>query len=105
MLGRHVPLLGEPATGYRNPAEAAALGLAQEGERELPWSFAYVPIGLAGEPIGAVTLVSRRARIFTDGDLSFVERLARRRASQFEPVPLPRPSGYRFAGHDSEVAA
>jgi hypothetical protein len=105
MLGRHVPLLEEPATGYKSPAEAAALGLAGEGERELPWSFAYVPIAPAGQPIGAVTLVSRRARIFTDRDLSFVQRLASRRAAQFEPVPLPRPGSSRFARRDSEVAA
>jgi hypothetical protein len=62
-----------------------ALGLGEDGEHDLPWSFAHVPIaGFADELMGAVTVVSRRARAFTEQDLLAIEKLARRRVPEFD---------------------
>jgi GAF domain-containing protein len=83
VLGRHVPLPTEPATGYKSADEAVALGLGEDG-RELPWSYAHVPIAASGELLGAVTVVSRRPRAFSERELVGVERLARRRVPEFD---------------------
>jgi hypothetical protein len=84
VLGRHAPLPTERATGVKSAAEAAALGLGADGDHELPWSYAHVPIAGTCEVLGAVTVVSRRARAFTEQDLIFVERIARRRVPEFD---------------------
>lgn len=83
-LGTHVSLPEERATGYKSAAEAASLGLGTEHEHELPWSFAHVPIAGTRELLGAVTVVSRRARSFTEQDLIFIERMTRRRVPEFD---------------------
>jgi hypothetical protein len=84
LLGTHVLLQTERATGCKTPEEAAVLGLDEDGTAELPWSYAHVPITGAGDLLGSVTLVSRRFRSFTEQDLSGVERLARRRVPSFD---------------------
>jgi hypothetical protein len=85
MLGMRLPLPTTSATGVKSAAEVAALGLGEDEDRELPWSFAHVPIaGFAEESLGAVTVVSRRARAFSEQDLLFIEKLARRRVPEFD---------------------
>jgi hypothetical protein len=84
VLGRHLPLPTEQTTGFKTAEEAVALGLGEDGGRELPWSFAHVPIATSGELLGAVTVVSRRPRAFSRQELVGVERLARRRVPEFD---------------------
>jgi hypothetical protein len=83
-LGRQVLLQTERSTGCKTADEALALGLDEDGGEALPWSYAHVPIAGADELLGAVTVVSRRFRSFTEQDLSGVEQLARRRVPQFD---------------------
>ena len=84
-LGMRLPLPTACVTGVKSAAEAATLGLGEDEERELPWSFAHVPIaGFSEESLGAVTVVSRRARAFTEQDLLSIEKLARRRVPEFD---------------------
>ena len=84
VLGTHVPLRAERATGFKSAAEAASLGLGEDDEPELPWSFAQVPIAGTSELLGTVTVVSRRARCFTEQELIFIERITRRRVPEFD---------------------
>ena len=84
-LGMRLPLPTERATGFKSAAEAATLGLGEDEEHSLPWSFAHVPIaGLSEESLGAVTVVSRRTRAFNEQDLLSIEKLARRRVPEFD---------------------
>jgi hypothetical protein len=84
MLGTHIPLCAVSVAGFKSAVEAAHLGLGGGVEPELPWSFARVPIAGTTELLGTVTVVSRWARCFTEQDLIFIERIARRRVPEFD---------------------
>jgi len=78
------PVEEAPATRILSRAEAAALGFGPAGEQETPWALAHVPIARYGEVLGAVVVASHRPRTFTERELSFIERLARRDARDFD---------------------
>lgn len=84
LLGCLLPVEEAPATRILSRAEAAALGFGPAGEQETPWALAHVPIARYGEVLGAVVVASHRPRTFTERELSFIERLARRDAREFD---------------------
>jgi hypothetical protein len=80
LLGNRVRVLAEPVSGFLTPGEAGALGLAGEE----PWAFAHLPIAGPLEPLGAVTVASRRPGAFGRRELRTLERLAREQAPEFD---------------------
>jgi hypothetical protein len=91
LLGSRVPVHGVASAGVLDPEEAAVLGLVGDGEADVPWTFAHVPIaGAHDDVVGTVTVASRRSRPFTEEDISFIERVAGRGASRFAR-PAERP--------------
>jgi hypothetical protein len=84
LLGSRIPVVTEPTTGLLNAAEAAALGLGEDGEDDAPWTYAHVPIPGADGLLGAVTVATRRSREFRERDLVALERVARQRTPQFD---------------------
>jgi signal transduction protein with GAF and PtsI domain len=84
LVGSRVHVEAEPVTGTLSAAQAAVLGLAAETDDDGPWTYAYVPIAGGDEVLGAVTVASRRARAFTQRELTSIECLARRGAGQFD---------------------
>lgn len=84
LLGSHVRISTDPASGAPGPDEARILGIGREGRPRVPWRFARVPMATHGNVVGMVAVASRRPRAFTRRDITFLERLAGRAARQLE---------------------
>ena len=84
LLGNRVPVLSQPAAGLLGPGEVADLGLGDDAPDEEPWAFAQLPIMGTREPLGALTVASRRGREFDGAELRALERLAREEVPRFD---------------------
>jgi hypothetical protein len=84
LLGSHVRISTDPASGAPGPDDAWILGIGAEGRPRVPWRFARVPMAAGDNVVGVVSVAARRPRAFTRRDMTFLERLADRAARQLE---------------------
>jgi GAF domain len=84
LLGSHVRISTDPASGAPGPDEARILGIGHDGRPRVPWRFARVPMAAHGHVVGVVAVAARRPRAFTRRDITFLERLAGRAAYQLD---------------------
>lgn len=83
-LGQRIPLVDTPSTGLLTPDEAAALSLTGATPGGASWSYAHVPLDGPDGVRGAVMVAARRVLAFSSGEMTQIERLARRGAPRFE---------------------